>query len=249
VIRAVALAAAVGLIVAGDATAGTKLAGPTWQLAKLSGVSRGVSSVTARFTADGKVSGFSGCNQYSGTYRTSGSVISVSKLATTQMACPKPQTLLERVYLKALASARRYSVSGSKLTLLTRLGIPLATFGVQSQSLAGTRWTVLSYNNGKQAVVSVMAGTKLTANFDAKGHLSGFGGCNDYNAPVKATPPNVAIGPVASTRKACSDPAGVMDQEAAYLAALATAATYRIQGSKLELRTAGDAIAADLARA
>jgi hypothetical protein len=41
----------------------------------------------------------------------------------------------------------------------------------------------------------------------------------------------------------------VLDQETAYLAALATAATYRIQGSKLELRTVDDAIAADFARA
>ena len=34
-----------------------------------------------------------------------------------------------------------------------------------------------------------------------------------------------------------------------YLAALTTAATYRIQGSTLELRTAGGAIAADFTRA
>src|SRR5262245_46457344 len=100
-IRADVLAAAAGLILAGGAGAGTQLAGPTWQLAKLAGVSRGVSAVTARFTADGKVSGFSGCNQYSGTYTTSGTSISVSKVAVTQMACAKPQTLLERAYLRA----------------------------------------------------------------------------------------------------------------------------------------------------
>jgi heat shock protein HslJ len=41
----------------------------------------------------------------------------------------------------------------------------------------------------------------------------------------------------------------VMDQEQQYLAALQSAATYRIDGSKLELRTADGALAADFARA
>jgi heat shock protein HslJ len=250
-IRAVALASLAAVLLAGDAGAGTSLAGPTWQLSKLTGVSRGVSSVTAQFTAAGRVSGFSGCNQYSGTYKVSGSSFRVAgPLATTQMACPKPQTLLERVYLKALTSARRYSISGSKLTLKGRLGIPLATLGVQSQALAGTSWRVLSYNNGKQAVVSVMAGTKLTAVFDAKGvYLSGSAGCNEYNATVKSTSPKITIGPVASTRKSCPSPEGVMTQEAAYLAALETAATFTIQGARLELRTADGEIVADFTRA
>ena len=96
---------------------------------------------------------------------------------------------------------------------------------------------------------SVMAGTELTANFDAKGNLSGFGGCNEYSADVRATPPKISIGPVASTRKSCGTPAGVMDQETAYLAALGTAATYQVQGSTLEFRTAGGAIAADFTKA
>ncbi|MCZ7589672.1 MAG: META domain-containing protein [Gaiella sp.] len=46
----------------------------------------------------------------------------------------------------------------------------------------------------------------------------------------------------------CDQPAGVMDQEAGYLAALETAATYRVEGSKLELRTADGAIAAQFQR-
>jgi len=251
--RAVALtvAGAAGLLLAGAAGAreGTALAGPMWQLTRLTGVSRGVSSVTAMFTSNGKVSGFSGCNQYSGSYTISGSSFKASQpLALTSMACGKAQTLLERVYLKALTSARSYSVRGSKLNLRGRLGLALASFAVQSQALPGTRWNVLSYNNGKQAVVSVIAGTKLTANFDAKGNLSGFAGCNDYNANVTATPPEISIGPVASTRKSCSTPAGIMTQEAAYLAALNTAATYQIQASKLEFRTASGAIAADFER-
>jgi hypothetical protein len=40
-----------------------------------------------------------------------------------------------------------------------------------------------------------------------------------------------------------------MDQETKYLAALSTASTYRIDGARLEMRTADGAIAASFARA
>ncbi len=40
-----------------------------------------------------------------------------------------------------------------------------------------------------------------------------------------------------------------MEQESQYLAALGTAATYRIEGERLELRTAEGALAADFVAA
>jgi len=227
----------------------SELTGRTWQLDRLAGIDRSRLGITARFTTGGKVSGFSGCNQYSGTYTTAGSRISISKVASTQMACRRLVMLQESAYLGALGAARGYSVESGTLKLKGRAGLTLASFEVQSQSLAGTDWHVISYNNGKQAVVSVAAATKLTASFDDKGNLTGFAGCNDYSATVKTTPPKISFGPVTSTRKACSTPDGVMEQEAAYLAALATAATYRLEGTKLELRTASDTIAADFASA
>ena len=96
------------------------------------------------------------------------------------------------------------------------------TFGVQSQALAGTSWTVLAYNNGKQGVESVIAATKLTAAFAKDGNLSGFAGCNNYAATYTGAPPKVSIAKVSSTRKECATPNGVMDQERQYLAALST---------------------------
>ena len=41
----------------------------------------------------------------------------------------------------------------------------------------------------------------------------------------------------------CAEPEGIMEQEAAFLAALSTAATYSINGQVLEMRTADDAMA------
>ena len=124
----------------------------------------------------------------------------------------------------------------------------LATFKAQSQQLAGTSWSVVAYNNGKQAVESVLAATKLTAVFAKDGNLTGFAGCNNYSAAWSGTTPKLAIAQVSSTRKYCATPTGAMDQESRYLAALATAATYRIEGSTLELRTASGALAAQFLR-
>jgi heat shock protein HslJ len=239
-----------GITQAAGATAAVSpaLAG-TWQLTKLRGAEPSVPGITASFTAAGKLSGFSGCNRYSGRYTTSASKITISDLAMPLMACPEPAMRTESAYVDALESAKRYSVESGTLTLKGRLGRTLLTFAVQSQSLAGTSWNVTGYNNGKQAVVSVLAGTKLTAEFGKDGGLSGSAGCNSYSGPVKATPPKITIGPLGSTKKSCPTPEGVMTQEAAYLAALESAATYRLEGRKLELRTEGGAIAVTLQQA
>jgi heat shock protein HslJ len=226
-----------------------KLTGQTWQLATLGGVNRKSAGLTATFTTAGKVSGFSGCNTYSGTYTTSGSSIRVAKsLAVTKKACRRLLMARERAFLAALTGARTYSIANSTLTLKGTRGHALATFTVQSQSLAGTQWTATAVNNGKQAVTSVLAGTKLTLAFGKDGHASGSGGCNSFGGPYTTTPPKISIGPLTSTQMACSTPNGVMDQEASYFAALGSAATYSIQGSTLELRTGSGALAASFAR-
>ena len=47
----------------------------------------------------------------------------------------------------------------------------------------------------------------------------------------------------------CVEPQGIMEQEDQFLAALASAATYRVDGNLLEIRTTGDAIAVSLTKA
>ena len=169
-------------------------------------------------------------------------------LATTRKTCAEPIERQETAFLNTLSRARSFVISGGTLTLKSAGGQGLATFKAQTQALAGTSWDVLAYNNGKQAVVSVLTETKLTAVFGKSGSLTGFAGCNDYNASYTTSAPKITIGPVASTRKHCEQPAGVSEQETSYLAALETAATYRVEGSRLELRTTDGALAVELHR-
>ena len=226
------------------------LTGSLWVLTSLRGKPpiRGT-QLTSEFTTDKAVSGSSGCNRYSGSYSASGNTIRISSpLASTRKACARPIALQEAAFLKALASVRRYDVNDGRLTLKSAAGKLILQYKAQSQQLAGTSWIVSAYNNGNQGVESVLTGTKLTAVFGKDGSLSGSAGCNNYNGPYKAAAPKIAIGPLVSTKMHCAEPEGVSDQEARFLAALQTAATYQVEGKRLVMRTAAGALAVELTR-
>jgi len=230
-------------------TSTVSLDGTSWVLLSLNGQpALPDTQVTINF-ANSKINGTDGCNRYNTSYTEKGNKITVDKnITSTMMACPDAIMQQASAYTSALTQAATYKIDGGQLTLLDASGKTLATFTKQSSDLGGTAWTVTGYNNGKQAVVSVIIGTELTADFTVNGKLGGSAGCNTYTASYEVTGRNIKIGPTATTRMVCSDPAGVMDQEAAYLTALGTAATYSIDGSKLELRTADGALAVSLVK-
>jgi heat shock protein HslJ len=109
--------------------------------------------------------------------------------------------------------------------------------------LAGTDWDVVeyivrdvAYYNGRQLVVLKPIGSRMTLHFTADGRVSGNGGCNDFSGAYESTDSALTIRQLASTEKACLQPAGVMNQETLYLKALANATTYKIAGDRLMLR-------------
>lgn len=225
-------------------TPGIPLADTGWVLETLSG--QPVipdTQVTLNFQNDA-LNGTDGCNRYSGTYTVDGAKITVNQdIVATMMACAEPIMEQASTYIDALTQAATYTVSGRQLTLLDASGKTLATFTQQSRELSSTSWTVTGYNNGRQAVVSVLAGSTLTLEFGADGKLGGSAGCNTYTATYEVSGGSLKIGPAASTRKMCADPAGVMEQEAQFLKALETATSYAIDGDQLEMRTADGALA------
>jgi len=229
-------------------TGGGDLTGKIWALTELTGKPPVAGTgISAGFSADGKVSGSAGCNRYSGAYTVSGNSITFSSpMATTMMMCDTAVMEQENAYLKALGEARTYAVKGDQLTLTGANNTSLVVYKAQTQDLAGTSWEAVNYNNGKQAVIGVITDTTLTADFGKDGILSGKSGCNTYTGGYKTNGNQITIGPLASTMMACDQPTGVMEQEAQYLAALQSAATYQIEGNVLELRTKDDALAAIL---
>lgn len=87
--------------------------GGAWRLVSMAGIEPGVPSqdmrLTAEFSGD-RLSGFGGCNQFTGRYQTTGSQLSVSPLASTQRACEGFLMDQEFRYLTALQGARRYEI-------------------------------------------------------------------------------------------------------------------------------------------
>jgi heat shock protein HslJ len=99
-----------------------------------------------------------------------------------------------------------------------------------------TRWVAESI--GGQPV---LPGATLDAEFGAEGRLTGTAGCNRYGAAYTRDGERISIAPAIATRMYCAQPAGVMEQEAAYLAALERAASAIVSDGRLTLADAAGA--------
>jgi heat shock protein HslJ len=241
---AIATRTAVARITAAAALAVLPLEAPSWQLISYTGTAgRGVNTlpgtrVTAEFKA-GKLGGNAGCNSYFGTYQATGATLSVKIGGSTMMACSGLIESQEQIYLTNLARAATYTIANGQLQVADAGGQTLLTYAARPPvALAGTNWQVNYYNNGRGAVVSALIGSQMNLTVSAGGHLSGNGGCNDYDAGYKVQGAKLTIGPIAATHMRCARPPGVMEEESAYLAALSRVATYQIQADRLLL---GDA--------
>lgn len=251
-IRALATTlAALALVAAGCSASGGSggtLEGTVWQMKSYDNGSSMVDVPQGVYPdavfASGKVSGVLVCNSYTGGFTQSGSSLTISTLAMTQMACANTSPDVESQMAAAMQKAATYTASKESLKIYDSGGKNVVVYqAAPADPLSGTSWVATGINNGNQAVVSPASGTTITAQFSADGQMSGNGGCNDYSASFTAANGSLVIGPVASTQKAC-DPA-VMQQEQQYFAALAQVHSFDISGgSTLTLRDAGGAMQA-----
>lgn len=75
-------------------------------------------AITLEFGTENRVSGFAGCNTYNGTYQAERGTITLSRMLRTLRACRDEAVMAqEDVYLKALASARGFTVTGDQLII------------------------------------------------------------------------------------------------------------------------------------
>lgn len=225
------------------------LEGTAWVLAELPGQALAAGpTVTLRFE-DGVARGYDGCNHYAAPYKVTGSTLEISERGVaTLMACPPDVMKPADAFAAARAATRAYGVEGGRLELLAADGRRLAAFAPQPTTLAGTAWQATAINNGRQAVASLVADSRVTLAFDADGPASGSAGCNRFTTRWQSEGSRLTFGPVALTRMMCPRPE-VMEQEQSFVRALETVATARFDGDRLELRTADGAIALQLTRA
>lgn len=239
-------------VTATRSTAPTGLAGTAWQVTGVNNGNQGVVSIingtelTLMFGTDGKVSGNGGCNSFNGSYESKDAALKIGPLASTRKACATPDGVMtqETQYLTALQNAATYDISGNTLTIRDASGATQVVAGQATAptGLGGTNWEVTGYNNGKQAVVSPIVGTKLTLNFGTDGTVSGEAGCNNYSGSFTTDGDKITISKVVSTQRACISPEGISEQETQFLTALQQAATYQIDGSTLTIRDSSGAM-------
>lgn len=216
------------------------LEGTTWRLASLPGHDAGSLDslrrpVTLRFAAGG-VEGFSGCNRFFGTYMVERDHVTLGKMAGTMMACPGAAMKVESAFKGALNGRFRYAIDKDRLTLTPESGAALAFQVAPEPRFDGTAWEVTGFNNGRQAVVGLLPGSRLNLTFK-DGMLEGFSGCNKFRAGYKRDGDRLAIAPVVTTRMTCAAE-GLMQQEREFLAALESATVWTIRDGMLDMHRA-----------
>jgi heat shock protein HslJ len=106
-------------------------------------------------------------------------------------------------------------------------------------SLSGGTWELISLRNATGTEIPVISGTQITAEFDDDGSIKGSAGCNQYGAEYvaggEALSGDLALDSVYMTEMYCMSPAGVMEQESAYLGLLSSARAFRIEAGILVL--------------
>lgn len=224
------------------------LSGVNWQLVEYLNPNNEMVTPTTEATLsflEGQAAGSAGCNSFSANYRLDGSTLTFDQPVSTLMACEEGVMAQEEDVLNRLVQTQSFAVVDGQLQLLAGDGTILLTFApLEATSLTGTTWVATMVNNGQQAVSSLLEGSELTAQFGEDGRLNGSSGCNTYTTTYTVEEDRISIRPPASTRMACSTPEGVMEQERSYLQAIATAATFTIQGEVLELHSADGALVA-----
>ena len=224
---------------AAGGTAPAPLEGSAWQLKELPGPQSAALSqlkrpVTIRFES-GRLSGFAGCNNFSGSYALDGDQLKIGAVASTQMACPEPGSSIENAFHAALSGTLRYAVDGDGLSATTVSGTTLRFRREPPPQLAGVDWKVTSFNNNRHAVVGVLGESNITMSFK-DGQVAGSAGCNNFHGTYATEGSKVQFGPLATTRRACEE--SLMTQEREFLAALASAVTWSIDGNVLDMHRA-----------
>ena len=124
-----------------DLTTGQRvLTGTEWRLVSFGSAGSEASlvagtTVTLKFGEDGRASGSTGCNSYSGTYQVRGDIISFGRLISTKRAClDQNANQQEQRFLSALESATRFRLASNRLTIMSERGRNVLNFENSSDS-------------------------------------------------------------------------------------------------------------------
>lgn len=221
----------------GDDNANGGLANTAWTVISIGGADTVPGAEpTMAFVPDGTVSGTTGCNQYSGSFRTDGDRISIVQLSSTMMMCPGVGGAQELAFTSALPGAtewRQAEDGNLVLSGVTKIvARPTAPDGPPEPAppteLPGTSW-ILTEMGGTADFARIVP----TLEFGGDGTISGFAGCNTFQGPFTVAGSSLTIGPLTSTKIGCERPASAI--EAGYLDALSEVASWALVDGRLQM--------------
>lgn len=121
--------------------------------------------------------------------------------------------------------------------------------GAMPPSWPDSRWRAVAIAGPDGTMVDIPAPIRVDLAFDGTAsRASGSAGCNRWTASATRDAGRLAFGPAAASKRMCVDPEGVMDVEAAFLAALGKVAQGSIDGTRLRLSAADGSPLLDLQR-
>jgi heat shock protein HslJ len=126
-------------------------------------------------------------------------------------------------------NGQRYEVRTDRTGSTIRVASPEGIPGMET-GLENTNWNLVSFGS-PGAEQPLIEGSTVTLMF-AGGQAGGSGGCNSYGGPYQVEGTTITFGEITRTLRACAD-AGMTEQEDRYLAALASASEYQIEGDRL----------------
>jgi heat shock protein HslJ len=182
------------------------------------------------------VSGTAPCNAYQGTFRLGGDDgVEISDIALTQRACEAATMRSEEEFVAALEAVDHVSVDrdDDRMTLTGDSDdFRLAFRAYDADELLATTWDIVNVA-GDDSIVSVLPGTEPTVTFHQDGDVNLETGCNTASSSWELDGHGLSVEPMRVTLKACAEPEGVMDQEAALVRALESAERVEVAPGEL----------------
>ncbi len=204
------------------------LPGTSWVVTKVGGSDTIADArPTIAFGTDGQMVGTGGCNGYGGPYTIDGDAIDVGELASTLILCEGEVGTQEAAFMAALNGAQTWRITDDgDLELSGSSDIAAAPAGPEasgspSSGLEG------GWDLAEMGPTADFAHLLPTIEFRADGTVSGFAGCNTYHGTYSTDGASLTLGPLASTKIGCPEPASSVEAE--YLQALSGVTGWAIE--------------------
>jgi heat shock protein HslJ len=183
----------------------------------------------------GRMGGNAGCNGFGADYTQTGETLNIGPIVQTEMACEPEIMKVESELTAALSKSVRFSLVNTQLQLFDASNTLLATFAPEANNaLIDVIWEIRAVIDEQGNIVALTPGSNASLEFNADGMVNGFTGCNNLSGSYTLNDTQLTFGPLASTKRACVEPAA-NQQEQQILAALGKVSALRQQGNLLTL--------------